>query len=516
MSSLKILRESLLLTILIILTLSSESEGSPIFSDIRETQEIGSDGGSIMAEDPETGITVGIYIPENAVRENTRITLVLHGTRQAGVLGKTHINGISLLPEGLIFLDKVRMELYNPPVDVAKGMILYHVINNQFIIPLGLQGLHPDEGYIEGTFYITGKFSLGTPTVSEIYSQSNKLAAYNPSRPLADEEGEPADQIRLIAESSETYGSSSYKGPLIQITDEYMPEFKCTSVANDDCLRWQKVLTQVEGHVTWMHMRSLSGSDQSATSSAEQANAERALKHGIENYLSKQSGANRCGGYLKAAQKYIETARSLGMNTEALSFIDQRYNQLRNECSFEFAVETHEWINHPKETQSDGATFEEKSNWYGTIKCIVPPTEFGGHQPRIMSGEGTMSLHYEKHWVGDEKNDHTETNGTWKARKIQGSVRYKTNDSGSKYPVDVAMTIYWDKNVTTRLWGKPGQQDKPYDWTSTDTDPTEESKSYLLKHGYEDKIGTAMAGRSIKVIILRNPFDMKDDPNDCF
>ncbi len=137
-------------------------------------------------------------------------------------------------------------------------------------------------------------------------------------------------------------------------------------------------------------------------------------------------------------------------------------------------------------------------------------------KPRIMAGEGTMNLHYENHWVGDEKEDHMETNGTWKARKIQGSVRYKTNDSGSKYPVEVSMTIYWDKNVTTRHWGKPGQQDKPYDWTSTDTDPTEESKSYLLKHGYEDKIGNSEAGRSIRVIVLRNPFDMKDDPNDCF
>ncbi len=516
MSSLKILKESLLLTILIILTLSSETEGSPIFSDIRESQEIGSDGGSIMAENPETGITVGIYIPENALKENTVITLVLHGTRQPGVLSRTHINGISVLPEGLLFLDKVRMELYNPPVDVTKGMILYHVINNQFIIPLGSQVLHPDEGYIEGTFYITGRFSLGTPTAAEISSQSNKLATYNPSRPLADKEGEFDNQVKMIAETSQPNGYSSFKGPFIQITDEYMPAFECASVANDDCQRWQNVLTQVEGHVTWMHLRSLSGSDQSASASAEQANAERTLKHGIEDYLSKQSGGNRCGGYLKAAEKYMETARSLGMNTEALSFIDQRYRQLINECSFEFTVETHEWINHPKETQGDGATFEEKSNWYGTIKCIVPPTEFGGPQPRIMSGEGTMSLHYEKHWVGDEKNDHTETNGTWKARKIQGSVRYKTNDSGSKYPVDVSMTIYWDKNVTTRLWGKPGQQEKPYDWASTDTNPTEESKSYLLKNGSEDKIGNSEAGRSVKVFILRNPFDMKDDPNECF
>lgn len=516
MSLNKIFNESLLLTILIILTLSSETEGSPIYPDIRESAEIDSNGGSIMAEDPETGITVGIYIPENAVRENTQITLVLHGTRQPGVLGKTHINGVSILPEGFLLLEKARMEIYNPPVDLTKGMILYHVVNNQFIIPLGSQVLHPDEGYLEGTFYITGRFSLGTPTAAEISSQSNKLAVYNPSRPLADKEEDSANQIRLIAETGENYGYPLFKGPFIQISDIDMPAYKCLSVANDDCLRWQKVLTQVEGHVTWMHQRSLSGSDQSAAAAAEQANAERALKLGIENYLSKQSGANRCEGYLKAAEKYLETARSLGMNTEALSFIDQRYNQLINECSFEFTVETHEWINNPKETQSDGATSEEKSNWYGNIRCIVPPSEFGGPQPRIMAGDGTMNLHYEKHWVGDEKEDHIETNGTWKARKIQGSVRYKINDSGTKYPEEASMTIFWDKNVTIRLWGKPGKEDKPYDWTSTDTNSTEEKKSYLLKHGHEERIGNETAGRSVKIIILRNPFDMKHDPNDCF
>ena len=109
-----------------------------------------------------------------------------------------------------------------------------------------------------------------------------------------------------------------------------------------------------------------------------------------------------------------------------------------------------------------------------------------------------------------------ETTGTWRARKTEGSVRCNINDSGSRIPVEVSVTIYWDKNVTTRHWGKAGQQDKPYDWTSTDTNPTEESKSYLLKHGYEDKIGNETAGRSVKVVILRNPYDMKDDPNDCF
>jgi len=512
----KILKGSLLLTILIILTLSSETEGSPFYPDIRESSVIGADGGSIMAEDPESGLSAGIYIPEGALRENTTITLLLHGTKQPGVLGKTVINGISVLPQDLFFMEKVRMEVYNPPGDVTSSMILYHIINTQFLVPLGSVEHHTDENYIEGTFYISGKFSLGIPTSIEATTQSKKLAAYNPVRPLTYRDIKNDTQILLTAGMAGIYDNPQTKGPSTGMYYEYYPAVLCTSSAGDDCLKWQKVLTQVEGHVTWMNLRRLSGSDQSASASAEQADAERALKHGIEDYLSKQSGANRCGGYLKPAEKYLETARKLGMNAQQYSFIDQRYNQLLNECSFEFTVETHEWINHPKETLSDGATFEEKSNWYGNIRCIVPPSEFGGHHPRIMAGGGTMSLHYEKHWIGDEKNDHTEINGKWKARKIQGSVRYKTNDSGSKYPEEVSMTIYWDKNVTTRLWGKPGKEDKPYDWASTDTKPTEENKSYLLIHGHEDRIGNETAGRSVRVIILKNPFDMKDDPNNCF
>ena len=510
----KILKGSLLLTFLIIQTLSYNSEGSPFYPDIRETSVIGADGGSIMAEDPESGLSAGIYIPEGALRENTTITLLLHGTKQPGVLGKTVINGISVLPQNLFFMEKVRMEVYNPPGDVTRSMLLYHIANEQFLIPLGSLEHHIDENYIEGTFYVSGKFSLGIPTATEVVTQIKKLAAYNPVRPLGYTDIDK--QIMLTAGIEEFYDNTLAKGPFTNMYSEYFPSVSCISSAGDDCLRWQKVLTQVEGHVTWMNLRRLSGSDQSASAATEQADAERALKHGIEDYLSKQSGANRCGGYLKAAEKYLETARKLGMNTQQYSFIDQRYNQLVNECSFEFTVETHEWINHPKETQSDGATFEEKSDWYGTIRCVIPPSEFGMVQPRIMASEGTMNLHYEKHWVGDEKNDHTETNGTWKARKITGSARFMTNDSGVRIPADVSITIFWDKNVTTRLWGKPGKEDKPFDWTSTDTNPAEESKSYLLKHGYEEKIGNEAAGRSTKIIFLRNPFDMKDDPNDCF
>ncbi|HBE43439.1 MAG TPA: hypothetical protein DDW27_20020 [Bacteroidales bacterium] len=509
-------RHSFLITLLVVI-IPHLTTAVTVYPDIRESTELGPKGGSVEVNDEETGVIVIVSFPENSLKEPTRITVVLHGSPLPKVIGKAHINGISVLPAGLHLQEKANLNVFNPPVNVTKGMILYHIINEQFIIPLGSQVKYEEDNWIEGTFYTTGKFGLGTPTAAEITTQSKKLASYNPARPLAYTDDESARQIILIAEKNIFNDVSLFKGPNTGISPEYLPAIVCTSSAGDDCLRWQKVLEQVEGHVTWMHQRRLAGADQSAAAAAEQANAERALKNAMESYLSKQSGANRCGAYLKAAEKYLQTAISLGLDTRTLSFIDQRYNQLKNECSYEFMVERLEWINHPKEKLDDGATLEEKSNWYGTIRCLVPPNEFMGHLPRIMASEGSMSLHYENHWVGyvKEKEHHIESNGSFKIRRIDGTIRSGINDSGLRYPDEARLTIYWDKSVTTRIWGY-NLENEPYDRSRTDNEPYEETVTYPLINGYEERIGDEKAGYRIKIIILRNPFDMKDDPNDCF
>lgn len=94
MSSLKILRESLLLTILIILTLSSETEGSPIFSDISSGKESGfkelnvSEGSVSFMEQQDTVVTWEILVePYRRViysGEQTTVTIDLHGFDSAG------------------------------------------------------------------------------------------------------------------------------------------------------------------------------------------------------------------------------------------------------------------------------------------------------------------------------------------------------------------------------------------------------------------------------------------------
>jgi len=53
------------MTLLIGVTLSSPTSSTPLYSNIQASQEIGPKGGSIMAEDPETGVSVGLSFPDS-------------------------------------------------------------------------------------------------------------------------------------------------------------------------------------------------------------------------------------------------------------------------------------------------------------------------------------------------------------------------------------------------------------------------------------------------------------------
>lgn len=214
--------------------------------------EIGPAGGYIDAEDPLTGISFGILFPEGALAEKTTITLIIYGSPRPGVLRKTHINGIAILPEGLLLLEKASLHVYNPPGDVRSDMLLYHIADEKFIIPLGTQIIHEDENQIEGTFYSTGKFSLGSPTTAEAVAQSKKLATYNPVRPLTyagEEFDTPAGIFPDISDMyTFTFSGGPYAGP--NELNLIIPEYVASDPA--ECMRWQRALTEVEGHMTWI------------------------------------------------------------------------------------------------------------------------------------------------------------------------------------------------------------------------------------------------------------------------
>lgn len=484
---------------------------TPLSSDIKVTEDVGIKGGSLMAEDPETDLIVDVIFPEGAIPETRTVTLVIHETPLSRVLGKTHIKGISVLPEGLLLQEKAYINIYNPPVDVTEAMIIYMIINPQFIIPLGSQVRHEDEGWIEGTFYVTGKYSLGSPSTPEIVVQSKKLAAYNPASSLA-YSGIQADmKVRFVAENS--FYDYQYKGgPAAWQDNGYFPGFESYSMADEECLRWQKTLTKVEAHLTWVEQHKWTGNTEGERS--EQANAEKALQDAINEYLRKPLPTNKCGSYIKAAAKYLESAILLGMDTGGNSPIAKHFSGLVDECSFVFTVETREWIDHPREEHDDGSVTEEKMNRYGTIKCHIPWNEFLVTGDMKVKGEGNITLHHENHWIGGDQNTHEETNTNWEIENIEGSVRMNFDEYSVAHPV-ADVTLHWKGQAQTRIWGKR-HGNPPYDLSGTDDRPYVEHKSYPVENGYSEQIGDDRYGYSVKVFIVKQPGDERDDPDDCF
>jgi hypothetical protein len=511
MKRFKIRKGSLALSI-IYLILSFPVIATPLSSDINESAEIGIKGGSIMAEDPETGLSVGVYIPEGALQETTTITLVIHSSPLPRVLGKTHIKGISVLPERLLLQEKARIDVNNPSEDVTRVMMLFRVVSPQFIMPLGSQVQHKDEGWVEGTFYITGKFTLGTPSPAEASAQSKKLAAYNPARPLAYANRNYYKQTIRPADDNEKYMAQVNGGPCRGPSDEYMTLPSLIFIDDEECMRWQKALTKVEAHLSWVEYFIFMGN--TSGEKVERRNAERALQEAIDDYLGKPAPQNKCGSYIKAAAKYLESAQLLGIHEGYSSTLSRHFEQLVDECSFVFSVETREWINEPREKHDDGSVTEEKMNTYSVIKCHIPWNEFLLTGRMKVRGEGNMSLHHENHWIGGDENTHEITDTNWKLEGIEGSVNMNYNEYGDTHPV-ADITLLWAGETHSRMWGKR-HGNPPYDYSGTDDKPFKEYKTYPIENGYSERIGDDRYGYSVAVYILKQPGDERDNPEDCF
>jgi hypothetical protein len=279
-----------------------------------------------------------------------------------------------------------------------------------------------------------------------------------------------------------------------------------------ECLRWQKVLTKVGASLTWVEQHQFMGNTSSAND--EMRNAQKALQDAIDEYLSKPPPANKCGNYINAAAKYLESAILLGIDQGANSPLNRHFEQLIDECSFVFTIETREWINHPHEIHDDGSTTMEKMNWDATIKCHIPWNKFLVSGSMEVRGEGDMSLHHENHWTGGEENTHEETHTNWKATEIEGSVRMNYDEFGVAHPV-ADITIHWEGEAQTSMWGKR-HGNPPYDFKNEADRSFKDYKSYPVENGYSEKIGDSSVGFSVTVNIQKQPGDERDDPSSCF
>jgi len=282
--------------------------------------------------------------------------------------------------------------------------------------------------------------------------------------------------------------------------------------SEDDCLRWQKALSKVGASLTWVRQYILTGN--TAGERTERLNAQKALEGAINDYLTKPPPTNKCSRYIKAAAKYLEASMPLGINEGYESRLNRHFEQLVDECSFVFAVETREWINHPTERHDDGSTTKEKMNWYGLIKCHIPWNEFLLTGNMKVRGEGSMSLFYENHWIGGEENTHEETNTNWKVKEIEGNVNMNYDEYGEAHPV-ADITIHWEGEAEKRLWGKR-HGNPPYDMHNKSDRSYTDYKTYPVKNGYAERIGDSSYGQSVTVYILKQPGDERDNPDDCF
>ncbi len=493
------------------LNLSFPIFATPLFTDIQSEMEIGPAGGYIDAEDPETGGLYGILFPEGALAEKTTITLIVYGSPRPGVLGKTHINGFAILPEGLLLLEKATIHVYNPPGDVRSDMLLYHIAGEKFIIPLGSQIIHKEENWIEGTFYSTGRFGLGSPTAAEASAQATKLAAYGPARPLA-YGGLEFDHPAIILQDSPDIYTFPASGGLSARPGEWnlsFPEYGAIDPA--ECIRWQRALTKVEGHMTWIEHFIYTNNP--TAEKAERDRASDALQDAIDDYLNRPSPENRCSSYAKAAAKYTEAATKLGMNIQDESPIAQHLNKLVNECSYVFSVETREWSGHPREMDL-GGMFESKLTSYATINCHVPWNEFITTGKQGVQGKGNKHEHYESHWVGDEKESHEVWDNSYTSERIEGKIKVLEDEFGRLYR-EAHITIYWECESTIRLWGRSPEGN--YDKTTSGTKTVEESKIYSLdppNNNWSD--GNSITGASYRAFVIKQPGDGRFDPDDCF
>ncbi len=96
-------------------------------------------------------------------------------------------------------------------------------------------------------------------------------------------------------------------------------------------------------------------------------------------------------------------------------------------------------------------------------------------------GEGERSITWDKHWVGDEKEDHMTMKSNWKVEKIEGAIRQYVDDHGEQTML-ANISIYWKETTSTRIWGK--NPHGPYDESGTETKTYVEHKSYNLVNGY--------------------------------
>lgn len=448
-----------------------------------DTMEIGIKGGSLGVQNEKFYVTVSI--PEGALLENKTLTLSVNQGIKWGPFAKNVITGISLKPEGLFFMDKIEITACSYNHDVTIHDAIFWLKNNNLAIPCGNQRFSTDEGTVTGNTYISGNFILATPSEKEILQEAQRMMSYY-----------PVSEVRKPVTAQQ-----QKKGPNTDLDRSY----------ESDCIRWQEVNTVLDGVVKYIDLAQAFGNFKE--DEKWQNYGKQYLQEAIDDFLAKPFPDNPCGNFMWATNHYIQAEELWGLNINMdKSPLMERYEAVVDQCSYQFSLETREWINR-KERRDDGGTVDEKLNRYGIYKFHIPWMEFINSGKTDVKGQGSETIQYEKKTTVANKERNNTISGTRKVTDIKGGVSASYNEYGEA-DIQVDIILIFKNDIKSRSWGKGYGSTGNYDSFSENTSESKEDKRFPLMN-FEKKYGDESFGSSIRVVILNKP-DWRDRSRECW
>lgn len=381
--------------------------------DISNREVLDSSGGTIRLESPER-YTISLTFPEKALKKPTEITMTSVKEKLENPIQKNIFPGLRIEPENLLLNEGAILEIEFDE-RIPSSACLFVILQDDFVIPIAEQTVDTDSGVISGKIYYLKNYTAGVPTEQEMVSQVKKVRL---------QEGKQSHISKIepctLFPSYYSYGLGSERDMALGSIGGVFFQRKGPSGA---CFGWRGTYTTIQGLLTWSE-RLMALGNEAAAEEARRA-AEEVLEEDIESFLNREEPANPCGNYLKAAIKYAESAMLLGISDEKAGAIQNRMEELLDQCTIRFSIEI-EYV------MRKDANEKENMNSYGSVTCHVPYSDFLRGSMSV-DGEGTLSYNYKYKWRYQEAQNCVITknaSGTIKVTIPHGNLYMKESETG--------------------------------------------------------------------------------------
>jgi len=356
--------------------------------DVSKSEILDSSGGVISLSSRE-GYTISLTIPENTLKKPTEIIMTSVKTKLENPIQKNIFPGLRIEPENFLLNEGATLEIdFNQKI--PSSACVFVILQDDFIIPIAGQTVEAESGVISGKIYYFKNYAAGVPTEQEIVNQvkkariqeggRSKISQIEHSNPFLSLHHSDRKNMRGVMSS----GWGDGEGGALGSGSGVFFQRKGPSGA---CFGWRGTYTTIQGLLTWSERLMALGNE--AADEAMRA-AEEVLEQDIESFLNREVPANPCGNYLKAAIKYAELAILLGLSNEKADAIQNRVEELLDQCTMRFSIE----IENIARKESDE---KEYINSYGSVIGHVPYSNFLKGDLAV-EGEGTLSYDYKYRW----------------------------------------------------------------------------------------------------------------------